>query len=81
MAHEWAKGLVAAFLLTGLLMTALGVDAWQQETPPQETMEGLADTLFDKWVVPFELLSVLLLAALLGALHLSQKRANDEETP
>lgn len=73
MGNEWAKGLLAAVLLGGLLFPVLGVEAWTQETPRQESFEGLGDALFEKWVFAFELLSLLLLGALIGALYLGAK--------
>lgn len=73
MGHEWAKGLLVALLLAGLLLTVLAVPEWTSETPRQETFGGLADALFERWVFAFELLSLLLLGALLGALYLGAK--------
>lgn len=40
--------------------------------------EGLATALFTSWVLPFELISVLLLAALVAAVALSRARATGE---
>jgi NADH:ubiquinone oxidoreductase subunit 6 (subunit J) len=37
--------------------------------------EATGDTIFRSWVLPFEVLSVLLLAALVGAIVLSRLRA------
>ncbi len=37
------------------------------------------ETIFEKWVLPFEVLSVLLLAALVGAIVLSRLRTDDTE--
>ena len=78
MAHEWAKGLVAATLLIGLVAAVMPIQAWKQDTPRQESYEGLADALFGTWLLPFELLSVLLLVALIGALYLSDRRRKEE---
>ncbi len=41
--------------------------------------EATGDTLFRQWVLPFEVLSVLLLAALVGAIVLSRLRAAPAE--
>lgn len=64
---------MAATLLSGLLFTLLAVPDWTRETPRQETFEGLGQALFDKWVFPFEVLSLLLLGALFGGLYLGAK--------
>ncbi len=43
--------------------------------PPNGTAERVGDAIFSDWVLPFEVLSVLLLAALVGAIVLSKKEA------
>jgi NADH-quinone oxidoreductase subunit J len=57
--------------LSGLFMWAFG--AKQVEAPPVGTAQALGGNIFDDWVLPFEVLSVLLLAALVGAIVLSKK--------
>ncbi|MBU1989306.1 NADH-quinone oxidoreductase subunit J [bacterium] len=39
------------------------------------TIKDVGLTLFDKWILPFELVSILLLVALIGAVILSKKEA------
>ena len=53
------------------------------EPEEQETAQsaGLADLLIGKFVLPFEAVSVLLLAALIGALALVRPRAREESNP
>jgi NADH-quinone oxidoreductase subunit J len=79
MGREWAKGLLCLFLLMGLVWAAFQEPAWRADTPLQENWPGLADALFNKWLLAFELVSVLLLAALVGALYLSRKTPRGEE--
>jgi NADH:ubiquinone oxidoreductase subunit 6 (subunit J) len=68
-----AAAIAVAVMLAGALLVAVG-DA----TVPVEFARGGASSLglaiFAGWVLPFELLSVLLLAALIGALALSRER-------
>lgn len=47
--------------------------------PAQGSTEVSGQILFRHWVLPFEALSVLLLAALVGAIVLSRKRTPDED--
>jgi NADH-quinone oxidoreductase subunit J len=68
----------------GLGLAALLVDAyrWQRVTPPPVgTADRIGSAVFRQWVLPFEVLSVLLLAALVGAIVISgrvrQGRAGD----
>ena len=59
----------------GLGLAALLVDAyrWTRVTlPASGTAERLGAELFRSWVLPFELVSVLLLAALIGAIVVSR---------
>ena len=59
---------------TGLGLSALLVDAFRWSTvdlPAPGTAERLGTELFRSWVLPFEVLSVLLLAALVGAIAIS----------
>lgn len=59
----------------GLGLAALLIDAfrWTKvELPEPGTAEALGTEIFRSWVLPFELLSVLLLAALVGAIVLAR---------
>lgn len=57
--------------LSGLFMWAF--HGMQFEAPPVGTAKALGGNIFHDWVLPFEVLSVLLLAALVGAIVLSKK--------
>jgi NADH-quinone oxidoreductase subunit J/NAD(P)H-quinone oxidoreductase subunit 6 len=59
----------------GLGLAALFADAFRWsavDLPAPGTAESLGTELFGTWVLPFELLSVLLLAALVGAIIVSR---------
>ncbi|HKS99515.1 MAG TPA: NADH-quinone oxidoreductase subunit J [Rugosimonospora sp.] len=59
----------------GLGLAALLVDAYRWHrvpTPPAGTAEQIGGAVFRHWVLPFEVLSVLLLAALVGAIVVSR---------
>jgi NADH-quinone oxidoreductase subunit J len=64
-------GLVGAVLVTTVVAGFAGV-----EIDLDDAVVGSAEvtgaTIFEKWVLPFEVLSVLLLAALIGAIVLSR---------
>ena len=69
----WAGALVGGGAALGL--GALFVDGyrWQKVgLPAPGTAEALGAQLFQHWVLPFEVLSVLLLAALVGAILVSR---------
>ncbi|MFK4082480.1 NADH-quinone oxidoreductase subunit J [Kribbella sp. NPDC020789] len=44
---------------------------------PAGSANALGTSIFQTWVLPFEILSVLLLAALIGAIALSQRKKED----
>ncbi|GAA0535001.1 hypothetical protein GCM10010172_15150 [Paractinoplanes ferrugineus] len=60
---------------TGFGLTALLADAfrWTEfELPPPGTAQRVGEQVFGAWVLPFEVLSILLLSALVGAIVLSR---------
>jgi NADH-quinone oxidoreductase subunit J len=69
----WPAALVGGGV--GLGLTALLVDAYRWTfvaMPPPGTTQRMGEQIFGAWVLPFEVLSVLLLAALVGAIVLSR---------
>src|SRR5688572_31676366 len=70
---RWPGALVGAG--SGLGLAALLIDAYRWslvESPDAAGAEDMGATLFRNWVLPFEVLSVLLLAALIGAIVVSR---------
>ena len=66
-AHRWLAAAVGAgvtVLLGGALVTAYG---WESRELTGPGSEQIGEQIFGAWVWPFELLSLLLLAALVGA--------------
>lgn len=71
--HGWPAALIGGG--AGLGLTALLVDAYRWTTvrlPDAGTAERIGGEIFRSWVLPFEVLSVLLLSALVGAVVLSR---------
>jgi NADH-quinone oxidoreductase subunit J len=69
----WPAVLVGAGV--GLGLAALLADAYRwtfAALPPPGTAQRMGEQIFGAWVLPFEVLSVLLLAALVGAIVLSR---------
>lgn len=46
---------------------------WEAGPQGQESLSGIAQALFNTWVVPFEALSILLLIALVGAVAVAMR--------
>ena len=67
--------LLAALIFTSLVVAALNTDwAISNQSPPATTTAGLADALFNRYVLPFEIAGALLLAAVIGAIALVRER-------
>ncbi|MBO4204646.1 NADH-quinone oxidoreductase subunit J family protein [Micromonospora echinofusca] len=69
----WPAALVGGG--SGLGLAVLLVDAYRWtrvDLPEAGTAERLGSAVFGSWVLPFELLSILLLAALVGAIVISR---------
>ncbi len=76
--NRWVALGVAAAAATSLVWVV--VDAFRTtwidlDGPAQGSTKVSGEILFQHWVLPFEALSVLLLAALIGAIVLSRKDA------
>jgi NADH-quinone oxidoreductase subunit J len=79
--RAWPIGLVTAVVLLGVMGYAL-VDAWGDDPLPSDTRvpagggsntAALSDAIFSDFLIPFEVVSVLLLAALVGAIVIARK--------
>ncbi|MCS7206385.1 MAG: NADH-quinone oxidoreductase subunit J [Dehalococcoidia bacterium] len=71
---QWALGLMAAIAVLGVLTTAFV--AWRPPTQPLERVgfEALGRELFLRWAIPFEIISLVLLLALIGAMLIARER-------
>ncbi len=74
-AEKRTMGVVVALMLMSVMTYAL-VDAFEDDliirTEPSTT-EAVSDAIFKDYIVPFEAMSVLLLAALIGAIVIARK--------
>ena len=66
-----------AIFILSILLTVIMRTEWKsgEMTSRDETVEDIGHLLMNDFVLPFELVSVLLLAALIGAAYLSRKDA------
>jgi NADH-quinone oxidoreductase subunit J len=82
--NRWAALTVAVAAAAALVWVV--VDAFRTtwidlDGPAAGSTAATGASLFQNWVLPFEALSVLLLAALVGAIVLSRKAKSDAATP
>jgi NADH-quinone oxidoreductase subunit J len=73
MQRQLTAGLGIAFLV---LIALVGGNAWITAPPsavaPNGTVEAIADLLFTAWLLPFEVTTLLLIIASVGAVALAQ---------
>jgi NADH-quinone oxidoreductase subunit J len=68
----WPAALIGGGTGAGLTLLLIDAFRWSRvDLPAPGTAERLGAELFGRWVLPFEVLSVLLLAALVGAIAIS----------
>ena len=77
--QSWAKKsylesiqIVAALALLGVLIPAFLINAAQDTEPKNAAFTGIAQSLFTTWAVPFEIASLVLLVALIGAIIIAR---------
>ena len=73
---NWAVGLVASLVMVALLSYAL-IDGFGRDKLPADLMptdtRAVSDAIFGTYLVPFEVISLLLLAALVGAIVIARR--------
>lgn len=76
---QWPLAAVAAAVLLGVLITMVQQTAWPRDLGEVTVVafDDLGDALFRRWAVPFEVASLVLLVALVGAIILA--RGEEEE--
>lgn len=75
---QWPLGLLAAATLLGVIIAAVATADWL--APDQPTVipfQSLGDSLFRTWAVPFEVASLVLLVALVGAIILARREEGE----
>lgn len=86
MRRGWIRKALAAFVSLGLfalLSTMLLRTNWSIDlaaTPPDSSIELLGEHFFSDYLLPFELASILLLMALIGAVVLARRESIPDES-
>jgi NADH-quinone oxidoreductase subunit J len=78
---HWWSGVITALLLVGVMAYALVDYYGDDKMPADRQVNGIAgsntatvsDSIFSQYLIPFEVVSVLLLAALVGAIVIARK--------
>ena len=72
--RQWPLALLAAGGLSGVLGAAFWLAPEVTAEPQAPEFTGLASSLFTKWALPFEIASLVLLVALIGAIIIARQQ-------
>jgi NADH-quinone oxidoreductase subunit J len=70
---QWPLAVVVALAVFGLLAAAMIKGAPSEHTRGSVAFSELGDSLFAQWAVPFEVASLVLLVALIGAIVIARE--------
>ena len=70
--RQWPLAALAALGLLGLLAPALLINSVRDTTPQNAAFTEIGKSLFTTWAVPFEVASLVLLVALIGAIIIAR---------
>ncbi|OGO49637.1 MAG: hypothetical protein A2148_12250 [Chloroflexi bacterium RBG_16_68_14] len=77
---QWPIAAFVSLLLMGLLIATVATSNWPGDADGQITrlfFNELGDALFRRWAVPFEIASLVLLVALVGAIILARQEEGE----
>ncbi|MCI0845960.1 MAG: NADH-quinone oxidoreductase subunit J [Chloroflexi bacterium] len=70
--RQWPLAVVAALGVLGVLVPAFLIRGVDQSRPHHPAFPDLANSLFTRWAIPFEVASLVLLVALIGAIIIAR---------
>ena len=74
---QWPLAALAALAFLGILIPSFLINRVDDTTPQNASFTGIGESLFTTWSVPFEIASLVLLVALIGAIIIA--RSDEEE--
>lgn len=74
--RQWPLALITAAVLSGVLGAAFWLAPDVSAEPQAPAFTGLAASLFTKWALPFEIASLVLLVALIGAIIIARAQSS-----
>ena len=73
--RQWPLAILAALAVSGILGAAFWLAPPPAAQPQAPEFTGLAASLFTKWALPFEIASLVLLVALIGAIIVARQQS------
>ncbi|GIT01825.1 MAG: NADH:ubiquinone oxidoreductase subunit J [Chloroflexota bacterium] len=74
---QWPLAALAALAFLGILIPSFLINRVDDTNPQNASFTGFGESLFTTWAVPFEIASLVLLVALIGAIIIA--RSDEEE--
>ena len=74
----WAAGIVAVCMVGVIIWSAIVTDWGAAAAAVAINIQAVADALFTEYALPLEIVSLLLLAAIIGAIFLARRPEEDE---
>ena len=75
--RQWPLALVAALGLLGVLIPSFLINAVDDTKAQSPAFGDLANSLFTRWAIPFEVASLVLLVALIGAIIIARSERDE----
>ena len=74
---QWPVAAVVALALLGVLVPAFSINSVRGTVAQNASFTGIGESLFTTWAVPFEIASLVLLVALIGAIIIARPGRGD----
>ena len=74
---QWPVAAVVALALLGVLVPAFSINSVRDTVAQSASFSGIGESLFTTWAVPFEIASLVLLVALIGAIIIARPGRGD----
>ena len=74
---QWPVAAVVALALLGVLVPAFSINSVRDTVAQSASISGIGQSLFTTWAVPFEIASLVLLVALIGAIIIARPGRGD----
>ena len=75
--RQWPLAALAALGVLGVLMASFLIDQVENTNAQNPAFTDLANSLFTRWAIPFELASLVLLVALVGAIIIARTETDE----
>jgi len=74
---QWPLAAIAALALMGVLVPAFAINSVDGTRAQSPSLSDIGESLFTTWAVPFEIASLVLLVALIGAIIIARSDAGE----